>query len=154
MGKHYDVHYAVFSNYGENNFEIMAPRGASAEELEAEALRVATKKWGYRRAKQIVDNCSININYDYSTIQEQIVNALENYYLLRMGWDYDDESSDYLLIFVSPDGETKETWSLDDCVQCVIDEAYEDTAQSCAEFKVGNEVHLIDLATEPFCGCC
>ena len=150
MGKQYDVHYAVFSNYGGNNFEIMAPRDASYEELEAEALRVATKKWGYKRAKQIVSDCDIRINYDYSAIREQIVNVLENHFLLRMDWDYDDESSDSLLIFVSPDGEAKETWSLDDCVQCVVDEGRENTALKSVEFKIGDEIHHIDLATESF----
>ena len=154
MNKHYDVHYAVFSNYGGNDFEIMAPRGASYEELEAEALRVATKKWGYRRAKQVVNDpsCVIRINYDYSAIRESIVNMLEDYYLLQMGWDYDEESGDYLAIFVSPDGEAKETWSLDDCVQRVVDDGYEDSALASAEFKIGSELYYINLVTEPFQG--
>lgn len=152
MGKQYDVHYAVFSNYGGNNFGIEAPRDASYEELEAEALRVATQKWGRKRAGQVVynQNCDIQINYDYSAIREQIVNVLEDYFFSRMGWDCDDESSDNLLIFVSPDGEAKETWSLDDCVQCVVDEGCENTALASVEFKIGSEIYHIDLATEPF----
>ena len=153
MGKHYDVHYAVFSNCGGNNFEIMAPRDASYEELEAEALRVATQKWGCKRAKQVVGDCDIHINYDYSAIREQIVNALEDYYLSRMEWELNgDDSSDYMLVFNSPDGEAEETWSLDDCVQCVVGEGCENTALENVEFKVGDELYYIDLDTESFQG--
>ena len=152
MCKQYNVHYVVFSNCGGNDFEIMAPRGASYEELEAEALRVATQKWGHKRAKQIVSDCNIHINYDYSAIREQIVNVLENHYLLRMDWKYNDESSDYLLVFVSPDGEAEETWSLDDCVQCAVDDGCENPALENVEFKVGDELYYIELATEPFQG--
>ena len=155
MGNQYDVHYAVFSNYGGNNFGIMAPRDASYEELEAEALRVATQKWGYKEARQAVYNpsCSIQINYDYSAIREQIVNALEDYYLSRMKWELnDDESSDYMLVFNSLDGDDEETWSLDDCVQCVVDEGCENTALENVEFKVGDELYHIALDTEPFQG--
>lgn len=152
MSKQYDVHYAVFSNYGGNDFGIEAPRDASYEELEAEALRVATQKWGRKEAKQIVYNrsCDIQINYDYSAIREQIVNVLEDYFLSRMDWNYDNESSDSLLIFISPDGDTKETWSLDDCVQCVVDEGYENTTLASVEFKIGSEIYHIDLETESF----